>query len=625
VLTAISVFYVSQAAVFQTPLSLFPDVSSQYPFSSAISFVYQKGVMKGYPNGNFGPTDTIDRAQLTTIIVRSRIQEDAVRQCTQKSFSDVPTSAWYSQYICAAQQAGIVSGYSDGTFRPGNPVSVVEASKILVLGFHLPVSDHIVSQQLWFMPYVSALVQKNAFPSTYVDPEQHVTRGEIAYQIQSILKESPTTSQGNSSMQQSSGYPYGSAQSSQADTPMFSEGNSAQSSTSSSTHSIYTGSQSSQNSGNSVNAVPSVCVSGCGALDTASIHPDPPLCAYWQNITDTAQCIYNGHLPLPRNCSFALNLYEKNGSCVAQPCRLVCTQEVFTYAAPAPSNVSADVSAYSSPSVLIGGGANRGSTNLPDIPAALLDGQFNGITQTNFFTNQSADGTIIMLTAQWYRDAGVQTGNTPLIFDTNTRTYTKLRSEGLVSAMSRDARYFVLSTRNGELILDRTTGAETLLDLPSTYGGAQAVSSDGREILYVNGMRNEYFVYNVDSKSTQTLFSVSSNEDVSLGMINTDFSVVTFNVHIHGQTSAFGYDRYTVSIVNRKTGGAAEPLLKGSPYENQGSYKAIGMNNDGTKFVISADIEHVTYDPSTFTVSRKPPSPSAWLFDRSAGTWKPYP
>ncbi len=191
VLTAISVFYVSQAAVFQTPLSLFPDVSSQYPFSSAISFVYQKGVMKGYPNGNFGPTDTIDRAQLTTIIVRSRIQEDAVRQCTQKSFSDVPTSAWYSQYICAAQRAGIVSGYSDGTFRPGNPVSVVEASKILVLGFRLPVSDHIVSQQLWFMPYVTALVQDRAFPATYLDPDQRATRGEIAFQIQALLEKYP--------------------------------------------------------------------------------------------------------------------------------------------------------------------------------------------------------------------------------------------------------------------------------------------------------------------------------------------------------------------------------------------------------------------------------------------------
>ena len=37
------------------------------------------------------------------------------------SFSDVPTSHWAYQQINRCVRDGIVSGYSDGTFKPGNP------------------------------------------------------------------------------------------------------------------------------------------------------------------------------------------------------------------------------------------------------------------------------------------------------------------------------------------------------------------------------------------------------------------------------------------------------------------------------------------------------------------------
>lgn len=39
------------------------------------------------------------------------------------TFSDVPTSHWAYEQINRCVQDGIVSGYADGTFKPGNPVS----------------------------------------------------------------------------------------------------------------------------------------------------------------------------------------------------------------------------------------------------------------------------------------------------------------------------------------------------------------------------------------------------------------------------------------------------------------------------------------------------------------------
>ena len=40
-----------------------------------------------------------------------------------EAFSDVPSSAWYYNNVMQAAAAGIVSGYPDGTFKPGNSVT----------------------------------------------------------------------------------------------------------------------------------------------------------------------------------------------------------------------------------------------------------------------------------------------------------------------------------------------------------------------------------------------------------------------------------------------------------------------------------------------------------------------
>lgn len=52
------------------------------------------------------------------------------------SFSDVPTSHWAYEQINRCVQDGIVSGYSDGTFKPGNPVSYGAFSIMLARAFY---------------------------------------------------------------------------------------------------------------------------------------------------------------------------------------------------------------------------------------------------------------------------------------------------------------------------------------------------------------------------------------------------------------------------------------------------------------------------------------------------------
>ena len=51
-------------------------------------------------------------------------------------FSDVPADHWSYEQINRCVQDGIVSGYSDGTFKPGNPVSYGAFSIMLARAFY---------------------------------------------------------------------------------------------------------------------------------------------------------------------------------------------------------------------------------------------------------------------------------------------------------------------------------------------------------------------------------------------------------------------------------------------------------------------------------------------------------
>ncbi len=47
-----------------------------------------------------------------------------------KTFSDVPVENWAYMYITSAAAKGWITGYTDGTFRPLNPISRAEAAVI---------------------------------------------------------------------------------------------------------------------------------------------------------------------------------------------------------------------------------------------------------------------------------------------------------------------------------------------------------------------------------------------------------------------------------------------------------------------------------------------------------------
>lgn len=86
--------------------------------------------MSGQPDGSFKPEWTITRAEMLKIIMGATKTPLLVN--SDRCFPDVDPAMWYSGYICTAQKLAVAKGFSDGTFRPNETVTDLEA---LAFGF----------------------------------------------------------------------------------------------------------------------------------------------------------------------------------------------------------------------------------------------------------------------------------------------------------------------------------------------------------------------------------------------------------------------------------------------------------------------------------------------------------
>lgn len=110
----------------------YSDPSDPYDYEEAIHSLVDEGIVKGNENGDLNEEGTLNRAELTAIVLRAKgiVPGASDKNC----FSDV-SDEWFAGVVCAAKRLKILDGYPDGLFRPGREVTAGEAAKILVNGF----------------------------------------------------------------------------------------------------------------------------------------------------------------------------------------------------------------------------------------------------------------------------------------------------------------------------------------------------------------------------------------------------------------------------------------------------------------------------------------------------------
>lgn len=170
----------------------FPDVATNHPYAEAIEYVQTSKIVSGYPDGTFRPDQAINRAEFTKIIEGSIPEaENGVMVCNAieptDAFSDVKVDAWFWLDVCMAKGRNLIGGYPDGTFRPANRINVVEAAKILYNAYHLDnrgiLTGSASPETPWYAPYLRYLKEHDAMPSSILQNDQYITRGEMAEMI----------------------------------------------------------------------------------------------------------------------------------------------------------------------------------------------------------------------------------------------------------------------------------------------------------------------------------------------------------------------------------------------------------------------------------------------------------
>lgn len=173
-------FFVNLIPVYADTDAGFSDLSANSPFFDAVDYVRSQGIVNGYADGTYKPDSRINRAEFVKIIIGAIFAEDQISGCApNKTFPDVSQSDWFYPYICAASNNGIISGYPDGSFKPGNYINFAEASKIIVNAFGYKVP----AKNIWYQPFVEKLEEFKAVPGTIHSISKNISRGEMAEMI----------------------------------------------------------------------------------------------------------------------------------------------------------------------------------------------------------------------------------------------------------------------------------------------------------------------------------------------------------------------------------------------------------------------------------------------------------
>jgi S-layer homology domain len=108
----------------------FSDVAPTHPFYPYIDCLYCRNIVGGYSDNTFRPGNTVTRGQVAKFVANAAGYADAIAPARQ-SFTDVPPHDPFWLFIERARAHGVISGYSDGTFRPGNSVTRGQMSKFV--------------------------------------------------------------------------------------------------------------------------------------------------------------------------------------------------------------------------------------------------------------------------------------------------------------------------------------------------------------------------------------------------------------------------------------------------------------------------------------------------------------
>ena len=130
-------------SVMVRPLGIYSDVPSYFWAYESIRACAFAGIVSGYPDGSYQPTNPVDRAAMAVYISRALAGGEASVPTgpATATFNDVPTDHWAFKYVEYAVANSIVGGYDPVTYRPSDLVDRGQMAVFIARAIVTPPGD----------------------------------------------------------------------------------------------------------------------------------------------------------------------------------------------------------------------------------------------------------------------------------------------------------------------------------------------------------------------------------------------------------------------------------------------------------------------------------------------------
>ncbi|OGJ56472.1 hypothetical protein A3D88_03795 [Candidatus Peribacteria bacterium RIFCSPHIGHO2_02_FULL_52_16] len=112
----------------------FPDIDPATLEGKAALDLYERGVVGGFPDGTFKPGNPVNRAQAAKMLLLAARLE-IYDEPNNGRFTDVLEGAWYTSFVMSAAKYNIISGYPDKSFKPDKGINTAEFAKMITIAF----------------------------------------------------------------------------------------------------------------------------------------------------------------------------------------------------------------------------------------------------------------------------------------------------------------------------------------------------------------------------------------------------------------------------------------------------------------------------------------------------------
>ena len=169
----------------------FTDVKTTDWFYDEACYVYDEGLMQGTSATTFNPNGTTNRGMIVTILYRL---EGEPTLMNDNIFTDVEPGSWYEKAVVWANGKGIVEGYGNGKFGPSDPITREQLAAIMYRyasykGYDVSEaadlsgfvdSGKISSYAMNAMKWANAAGLITGIGASKLDPHGYATRAQVA-------------------------------------------------------------------------------------------------------------------------------------------------------------------------------------------------------------------------------------------------------------------------------------------------------------------------------------------------------------------------------------------------------------------------------------------------------------